>query len=933
MQEPSDYTTNAAKALQIANREAHGFGKSGIGPEHLLLALAIVPTSVSRYILRNLRLTASQIRWEIEKNDPQGNGDTDEIGDLPLTPRLKKISTIIAQMVREKTKGKRVGTEQLLIALLEEGNNPAAAILAAHNIGTQEVLDELLKLIRRKNAGMLPDDAESGDMTDLENLPGPSLSGKPDSSSERPSGLPDFPFDAPTNGEDPEPGADGMDEEMDGPGELDAGNDSPDPQVPPRPQRTSGMDDLRQIAPALSSFGSDLTHLASLGKFDPVIGRKAEIDRAIQILCRRTKNNVALIGDAGVGKTAIVEGLAQAIVAGNVPAALLGKHIFSLDLTQLVAGTSYRGQFERRMKKILAETRQAGNIILFIDELHTLVGAGHAEGSGDAANIFKPAMARGEVQCIGATTIKEYRSSIEKDAALERRFQPITVNEPTVEKTIAILEGIAPRYAEFHHVSYTPEAIRAAAKVSARYVPSRRLPDKAIDLIDEAGARARVNASIRPAEFGRDEANIKSLEDEKKKAIAETRFEDAAVCRDRIAELKASLQKRIEEWEKQCNASSTVITEDDILLTLSANTGIPVQRMGADEAKRLLTLERELGECVIGQSEAIESISRSLRRSRTGLRDPKRPIGSFLFLGPTGVGKTLLAKTLARQFFGNDDALIQIDMSEYAEQHTVSRMIGAPPGYVGHDDGGQLTEKVRRHPYSVVLLDEVDKAHPGVLRVLLQVLEEGHLTDGQGLKVDFRNTIIILTSNLGVDAARNSNPFGFVESTETAGQEKLKSIMLEAVKKTLPPELINRFDAMLVFRSLDKADLEKIVDIELNAVRKRLQERGLSLEVSPEAMNDLVEVGLDPAYGARPLRRAIESRLVDPLSEAILRDQFHAPCSILVRKDVNAPKTACFLFESLPPAPKTPHPPADSSAPADKPAPKKSPSRRKKPLT
>lgn len=931
MQESSDYTTNAAKALQIANREAHGFGKSGIAPEHLLLALAIVPTSVSRYVLRNLRLTASQIRWEIEKNDPQGNGETDEIGDLPLTPRLKKISTIIAQMVREKTNGKRIGTEQLLIALLEEGNNAAATILAAHNIGTQEVLNELMKLVRRKNAGIAPDDSDSGDATDLENLPGPSISGKPDTS-ERPPNMPDFPLDGTPNGDEPDPNAESVNEE-EAPEYFASDNDDPNPRNPQRPPRSNELQDLRQIAPALSSFGSDLTHLAMLGKFDPVIGRKAEIARAVQILCRRTKNNVALIGEAGVGKTAIVEGLAQEIVAGNVPKALLGKHIFSLDLTQLIAGTSYRGQFERRMKKIIEETRQAGNIILFIDELHTLVGAGRAEGSGDAANIFKPAMARGEVQCIGATTIKEYRSSIEKDAALERRFQPITIEEPSVEETIAILEGIAPRYEEFHHVRYTPEAIRAAAKVAARYVPSRRLPDKAIDLIDEAGARARVKSTVRPAEIGEEEGRIKTWEAEKKKAIDETRFNDAADFRDKIDENKALLQKRIADWESQCDAKYTEITEDDILLTLSANTGIPVQRMGADEAKRLLTLEQELGECVIGQSEAIESLSRSLRRSRTGLRDPKRPIGSFLFLGPTGVGKTLLAKTLARQFFGNDDALIQIDMSEYAEQHTVSRMIGAPPGYVGHDDGGQLTEKVRRHPYSVVLLDEVDKAHPGVLRVLLQVLEEGHLTDGQGLKVDFRNTIIILTSNLGVDAARNSNPFGFVESTETAGQEKLKSIMLEAVKKTLPPELINRFDAMLVFRSLDKADLEKIVDIELDAVRKRLQERGLSLEVSPEAMNDLVEVGLDPAYGARPLRRAIESRLIDPLSEAILRDRFHAPCSILVRKDANADKTACFLFENIPPPRKELPPPPDSTPPARKRTRKSASSRREKPLT
>ena len=894
MSAPIDHLSpDAKKAIQIANREAHGFGQSAVSTEHLLLGLASLTEGRTHDVFQRLNISAEDIRWGIEKLVSQGGGTTDEIGMLPFTPRTKKVLQF-AFGEAFAMHSRLVCSEHILLAILREGEGVACKVLSDLKVDLAKVQDALSAVMSGEEA---PPDDEGGEFSGE----GPD-EGAEEGSEEPGEGPgdtppllpPEFPGDAP-----------------EGPG------DEAGPPPPPRPPSGSAP----RRTPALSAFGRDLTELAAKGQLDPVVGRVPELERVVQILCRRTKNNAALVGEAGVGKTAVVEGLALAITAGRVPAAMLNKRIFSLDLTLLVAGTKYRGQFEERIKRVIDECRRAGNIILFIDEIHTLVGAGSAEGSMDAANIFKPALARGELQCIGATTLDEYRKSIEKDPALERRFQMVRIDEPTVGETIKILEGIAPRYAAFHNVIYEPEALEAAARLSARYVSGRYLPDKAIDLIDEAGARARIAASTRPEEISRGEAQVVELQKAKDLAVKEMRFEAAARYRDKLLALRKTLAQESEAWEKNLSSRPVYITEDDITLTLSRNTGIPVQRMGRDEMKRLLNLEKELSAAVVGQPEAIETVARALRRSRTGLRDPRRPIGSFLFLGPTGVGKTLLARTLAEQIFGDEKALIQVDMSEYAERHEVSRLVGAPPGYVGYEQGGQLTERVRRRPYSVVLFDEVEKAHPDVLQTFLQILDEGHLTDGQGRKVDFRNTVVILTSNLGVDAARSSRPFGFVASEEQAGQEQLKSVVLEAARRAFRPELLNRFDAMLVFRRLEKADVEQIIEIELRSLRARLTERGLDLNLTPAAVDALAQAGLDPACGARPLRRAIESRLEDPLADALLRDRFTPPCRIRVSPDPNKPDAFLFEEEARSEALPAAAPEAPAALPAPDPAP------------
>jgi ATP-dependent Clp protease ATP-binding subunit ClpC len=626
--------------------------------------------------------------------------------------------------------------------------------------------------------------------------------------------------------------------------------------------------------PALDAFGRDLTALARENKLDPVIDRLQEIERVIQILSRRTKNNPVLLGEAGVGKTAIVEGLAQQIIANNVPEVLRGKRIIVLDLALMVAGTKYRGQFEERIKAVMEEIKRSQDIIIFIDELHTLVGAGAAEGAIDASNILKPALSRGEMQCIGATTMDEYRKYIEKDAALERRFQTIMVEPPSVDQTVEILKGLRDKYESHHRVTFRDDALEAAAKLSDRYISGRFLPDKAIDLIDEAGSRARLNVLIVPPDIKKLEEKVETLRKEKEAFIKSQDFEKAASLRDQERQARQELEQLNREWSQAKDKMRPEVGEEEIAKIVSQWTGIPIIRLEQKESEKLLKIEDELHKRVIGQEEAISAIAHAVRRSRAGIKDPKRPIGSFVFLGPTGVGKTLLARALAEFMFGDEDALLQLDMSEYMEKFNVSRLIGAPPGYVGYEEGGQLTEKVRRRPYSVILLDEIEKAHPDVFNLLLQVFEEGRLTDSFGRKVDFRNTVIIMTSNVGAELIRKTGSLGFKTQKEEITYQEMKERLLEEVKRTFKPEFLNRIDDIIVFRPLVKDDLVRIIDIEVGYVAERLREQNISLEVGQDAKDFLIEKGFDPVFGARPLKRTIQRFLEDPLAQEIIAKKF-----------------------------------------------------------
>ncbi len=647
----------------------------------------------------------------------------------------------------------------------------------------------------------------------------------------------------------------------------------------PEPGRKGG----RSKTPALDSFGRDLTEMAKQDKLDPVIGREDEINRLLVVLCRRYKNNPVLLGEAGVGKTAIVEGLAQRIINDDVPELLAGRRIVVLDLAMMVAGTKYRGQFEERIKAVMNEVRRAKNIILFIDELHTLVGAGGAEGAIDASNVLKPALSRGEIQCIGATTLDEYRKYIEKDGALERRFQQIIVEAPSREETVEILKGLRDRYEAHHRVQITDDALIAAVDLSMRYVPSRVLPDKAIDVIDEAGARVRLKAMTKPSRLSELDGEIKRLAGEKDESVRNADYERAADLRDQANTIRIEKETLEKKWRERRNEIDGVVDGEIIAEVVSMMTGVPLTRLEQAEAQRLLKLEDELHKRVISQEEAISAVARSVRRSRSGLKDPNRPMGSFIFIGPSGVGKTLLAKTLASFMFGSDEALITLDMSEYMEKHNVSRLVGAPPGYVGYEEGGQLTERIRRRPYAVVLLDEIEKAHPDCFNMLLQIMEEGRLTDSFGRHVDFRNVVLIMTSNIGASKITHQSTFGFEKRDADTSYEKMVEMLKGELENHFRPEFLNRVDEMVVFRKLAHDDLVQIVDLELTKVSGRLADKGLALEVTEEAKDFLLEKGTDEKFGARPLRRSIEHHIEDPISENMLRGVFKGKNKLIVR--------------------------------------------------
>ncbi|MBT3278246.1 MAG: ATP-dependent Clp protease ATP-binding subunit [Phycisphaerales bacterium] len=704
---------------------------------------------------------------------------------------------------------------------------------------------------------------------------------------------------------------------------LGAGPDAPESMdelmdTAPPPSRPGGRGRrTKSKTPALDSFGRDLTELAREGQLDPVIGREDEIERVIQVLCRRTKNNPVLLGEAGVGKTAIVEGLAQSIISAEVPEILHDRRVVALDLAGMVAGTKYRGQFEERIKAVMTEVRRTKNVVLFIDEMHTLVGAGGAEGAMDAANVLKPALSRGELQCIGATTMDEYRKYIEKDNALDRRFQTIIVNPPTRDMTIEILKGLRDRYEAHHRVTITDKALASAVELSDRYINGRVQPDKSIDVIDESGARVRLKTMTRPPDLAVLEKEIERLSIEKDEAVRNADYERAAELRDEADRLRSDKELKTTEWRRHNSETSGEVNEEVIAEVVSKMTGVPLTRLEKEEVKRLLELEDELHKTVVSQHEAIVAVSKAIRRARAGLKDPRRPMGSFIFAGPSGVGKTLLSKALAEFMFGDSDAIVQIDMSEYMEKHAVSRLVGAPPGYVGYEEGGQLTERIRRRPYAVVLLDEIEKAHPDVFNMLLQVMEEGQLTDSFGRKVDFSNTVLILTTNIGAELIKSGGGFGFAKRDEETSYEKTRDMLQKEIERNFRPEFINRLDETIVFRPLNRTDLQTIVDYELRKVRERLEGMGLSLELDTPAKEFLIDKGYNPDFGARPLRRAIGTYIEDPISEELLRGTYSgmAKLDVTVRgeKIDDDEDNRILFFEPVPDVPAEDSPAENSS--------------------
>ena len=790
------FTNRAEKALKIANDTAVAFGHSYIGTEHLLYGLSDEGNGVASKVLELQNVTPENIIDEIEDLIGVINYEEASEKTLGFTPRTKKV---IENAYKEAKKigSEYIGTEQLLVGIMQEADSVAVRILIDLDVSPQKIYNEISKVINEE-------DLIQNDSIENNNI-----------------------------------------------GSFN-------------------------LTPTLNQFGADLTKQAKDGKLDPVIGRKDEIERVIQILSRRTKNNPCLIGEPGVGKTAVIEGLAEKIVLNDVPELLKNKRVVTLDITSMIAGAKYRGDFEERIKKCLGEVKKVGDVILFIDEIHTIVGAGAAEGAVDAANILKPLLARGEIQLIGATTISEYRKHIEKDVALERRFSPVTVLEPTPEDTIKILQGIRDKYEAHHNVKITDEAIKSAVNLSVRYINDRYLPDKAIDLIDEAASKLKMKTYTRPGKLKEQEEKIAQVEKEKEEAILIQNFEKAASLRDEVNQLKEKLEKDNKKWENKTSRNIIILNEEDIAEVISSWTNIPVKKLTQDENDKLKSLEKVLHKRVIGQNEAVEAVSKAIRRGRVGLKDPNRPIGSFLFLGPTGVGKTELSKALAEVLFGNEDAIIRIDMSEYMESHSISKLIGSPPGYVGFDEGGQLTEKVRRKPYSVVLFDEIEKAHPDVMNMMLQILEDGRLTDSQGRTVNFKNTVVIMTSNIGARMITDRKMLGFSsgqsdsKTEENKQYESIKKDVMEELKKEFKPEFINRIDEIIVFHKLSENEIMQIIDLMLNQVKNRLKINDYNIEIDKSVKKFIFEKGYDKNYGARPLRRAIQNYVEDVISQGIL---------------------------------------------------------------
>ncbi len=868
----NNFTPRAQQVINLARREALRFHHNYIGAEHLLLGLLKLGQGFAMPILNQAGVCVPELITKIEKALVPGSGDVAGAGSLPYTQRVRRILETAGQE-SIRLNHSYVGTEHLLLALLKDEDGMAHHVLTEAGASYEEAC----KLIEMMQPGQTD---ESHNQKEEE---------KEDGESEE------------------------EDEE-----EIGALFNAE--------HRTVGSGNSRQLRrrrSPLLTYGRDLTARAAKGELDPVIGREREMERVIQILCRRTKNNPILLGEAGVGKTAIVEGLAQLIAKRDVPEFLLDKRIISLDLPMMVAGTKYRGQFEERLKAVMDEISHDRNVILFVDEVHTLIGAGSAEGSMDASNIIKPALSRGELQAIGATTLEEFRKYMEKDAAFERRFQQVPVGEPSPAESVLILKGLQSRYEQHHHVRYTPQALEAAVQLSNRYLTGRFLPDKAIDVIDEAGSYKRVGRMTRPQQLKEREIELRELRREKQGAVEAQNFELAAGLRDRINSLDADLKEKVAEWKKNMQDDYVTVDDEDIMYVVAKWTNIPLARMEEKEAEKLLNMEKELCSRVIGQDQACSAIARALRRSRADIKDPKRPIGSFLFMGPTGVGKTYLARNLAELMFGTQDALIQVDMSEYMEKFSTSRLIGSPPGYVGHDEGGQLTEKIRRRPYSVVLFDEIEKAHSDVMNLLLQILEDGSLTDSMGHKVNFCNTIIILTSNVGASLANSGGQMGFTfAADDDADYDAMKERICDAAKKQFRPEFINRFDDLIVFRRLSTTDLERIVELETAKLIRRLADKQIRLTLAPDVIRMIVEKGSDVQYGARPIRRAIETLLEDPIAEAMLRGEL-APgqSSEASRKDAHSSAIA-FNSSSAPQGLPAPAPESDStsapSAPAKK---------------
>ena len=795
------FTERARRVLTLAQEEAQRFNHNYIGTEHLLLGLVREGDGVAAKVLSNLGVELNKVRSAVEFII--GRGDRATTGEIGLTPRAKRVIELAVDEAR-RLNHSYIGTEQLLLGLVREGEGIAAGVLESLGVNLERVRGETTRILAQSQ----PQGQAAGGQ---------------------------------------------------------------------QPATAGGRQSAR--TPTLDQLGVDLTAAARSGQLDPVIGREKEIERVVQILSRRTKNNPVLIGEPGVGKTSIAEGLAHRIIAGDVPDTLLGKRMLTLDIGSLVAGTKYRGEFEERLKKVIEEIRSSKNCILFIDELHMLVGAGAAEGAVDAANILKPALARGELQAIGATTMDEYRKHIERDPALERRFQPVRVDEPSVEETFEILKGVRTAYEDHHKLEISDEALRAASELSARYVSDRFLPDKAIDLVDEASARVRIRRYSTPPSVREATKGLEALRREKDQAISNQQYEYAAELREREVRLQSKLEELEEEVQTERSSDKPIVTGEDIRDVISMWTGIPLMRLASEESARLMEMEAFLKERVIGQEEAITAIARAVRRARAGLKDPKRPIGTFMFLGPTGVGKTYLAETLAEFMFGSKDNIVRLDMSEFMEKHTVSRLVGSPPGYVGYDDGGQLTDLVRRRSYCLILLDEIEKAHPDVFNMLLQIFDDGHLSDAKGRKVDFRNTIIIMTSNVGSDLIRKDSRFGFAttqDEAKTAEQqyERMKMRVMEEMKRVFRPEFINRIDQSVVFHALGAEHIRRIVNLQLRDVRANLKDKGIELEVTEGLLDHLGTEGFDPVFGARPLRRVIQNAVEDKLSDALLEGQF-----------------------------------------------------------